>query len=80
MTVSGFTIATESAHRDQTRESMTQKARSMARSVGRGRRRFIVGVTAESDSPLRYARPTATSSIGPGSPAGNEFLATTGRI
>jgi hypothetical protein len=39
-TVSGFTIASASGHRDQTRETTVQKARSMGRSRGRGCARF----------------------------------------
>ena len=36
ITVAGFTIASASAHRDQTRETTTQKARSIGRSGGPG--------------------------------------------
>jgi len=44
-TVAGFTIASASAHRDQTRETTTQKARSIGRSGGRraGARRAAAG-------------------------------------
>ena len=34
ITVAGFTIARASAHRDQSRETRTQKARSIGRSCG----------------------------------------------
>ena len=68
ITFAGLTTASTSAHRDQTRETRTQKARSMGRRGGRGRWRLSTASCCRSTriSATRLARGRKAATSAPG--------------